>query len=556
MLTVLQIVGILLPLAACGLLLKSTLEGRETIRLMLSTIGCLIYSGGALLVMLSENISGARTALKMEYLGNAMFFVFFVTFLLAYLNAKIPWAVKALWSAFEVAAVGIYWNNTLRELFFGTYTYQQHPFYHVYTARLTPLVVCLIRNGILLAILAGLLLWTAVLFLRTNHRAERIRFLRIGLAEFAVITMLTLQLFVLPELDLLPVVAAISLLAVVISICNDRYYRVTDSGRKWLFSEMHDPFIMTDRNYCYLDSNEEAVKLFPELKSIRRGEAVPEGLQHLFETDEDISEYDGHYYERKLTELEDHGKQIGYALLLDDDSDQKEIRDILEELVEQKTRHIQKVQDSIITGMASVIDSRDDNTGGHIMRTSQVVRIFSQVLKNHMDEFGFDRTFLRNVEKAAPMHDIGKIAIRDELLLSERRFTEDERKRMSEHSAAGAKLLEKVLAEVDDPDFVRITINVAHYHHEAWDGSGYPDRLKGEEIPIEARIMALADVFDALMSKRSYKEEWSSDKTFEIIRQDTGVKFDPRLGKLFLSCRQELEEFYDRLHNENQHHDE
>jgi HD-GYP domain-containing protein (c-di-GMP phosphodiesterase class II) len=94
------------------------------------------------------------------------------------------------------------------------------------------------------------------------------------------------------------------------------------------------------------------------------------------------------------------------------------------------------------------------------------------------------------------------------------------------------------------------------HHHENFDGSGYPDRLKGEEIPIEARIMALADVFDALMSKRSYKEEWSSDKTFEIIRQDTGVKFDPRLGKLFLSCRQELEEFYDRLHNENQHHDE
>ena len=553
MLVILQIAGIVLSVAACGLLLKNQLESKESIRLLLSTIGCLIFGGGALLVMLSDNRDAALTAQKMEYLGNAMFFVFFVSFLIAYMRIGVPWILKVLWGAFEAGVVGIYWNNTFREMFFGTYVYQEHPVYKVLTAKLTPGIACFIRSGVLLAVLAALLICTAIFFLRTQHRAERHRFLRIELAEFAVITMLTLELFVFPELDLLPTVAGISLLAVVVSICTDRYYRVTDSGRKWLLSEMRDPFIMTDKDLCYLDSNEEAVKLFPELKRIKRGESVPEGLKQLFVTDEDITEYEGHYYERKLTQLEDKGRQIGFALLLDDDSDQKEIRDVLEELVEQKTRHIQKVQDSIITGMASVIDSRDDNTGGHIMRTSQVVRIFAQTLKKHTDEFGFDRAFLRNVEKAAPMHDIGKIAIRDELLLSEKRFNDEERQRMKAHSAEGAALLKKVLAEVDDPDFVRISINVAHYHHEAWDGSGYPDGLKGEEIPIEARIMALADVFDALMSRRSYKGAWSSDMTFDVIRKDTGVKFDPRLGKLFLSCRHELEEFYGRLHNDDGH---
>ena len=108
----------------------------------------------------------------------------------------------------------------------------------------------------------------------------------------------------------------------------------------------------------------------------------------------------------------------------------------------------------------------------------------------------------------------------------------------------GAEIVRKVLTNLQEEDFVQVAENVAHYHHEKYNGTGYPDGLKGEEIPIEARIMALADVYDALVSKRCYKDAYSYENAYSIIEQETGTHFDPVLAPIFLSCRQELEEYY------------
>ena len=143
------------------------------------------------------------------------------------------------------------------------------------------------------------------------------------------------------------------------------------------------------------------------------------------------------------------------------------------------------------------------------------------------------------------MHDLGKIAVPDAILQKPGKFTDEEYEKMKSHSAEGAKIVEEVLSEVDDLEFKKIAINVAHYHHEKWDGSGYPDHLHAEQIPLEARIMALADVFDALVSKRCYKESFSYDKAFQIIEESLGTHFDPILGKKFITCRNKLENLYD-----------
>ena len=142
------------------------------------------------------------------------------------------------------------------------------------------------------------------------------------------------------------------------------------------------------------------------------------------------------------------------------------------------------------------------------------------------------------------MHDLGKIAVDDAILRKPGKFTPEEYEKMKEHPAKGAVIVEKVLSNINADDFRRIAINVAHYHHEKWNGSGYPEGLKGEEIPLEARIMALADVFDALVSKRCYKEAQSFDEAFEIIKNDLGQHFDPVIGQIFIECRPQLEEYY------------
>ena len=142
------------------------------------------------------------------------------------------------------------------------------------------------------------------------------------------------------------------------------------------------------------------------------------------------------------------------------------------------------------------------------------------------------------------MHDLGKIAIDDRILRKPGRYTDEEYNEMKRHTTEGADIVKDILLGVEDDDFVEIARNVALYHHEKYNGKGYPTGTAGTDIPVEARIMALADVFDALVSKRCYKEAFSYDKAFEIIENDLGQHFDPELGKVFLQCRSELEEIY------------
>lgn len=212
--------------------------------------------------------------------------------------------------------------------------------------------------------------------------------------------------------------------------------------------------------------------------------------------------------------------------------------------LDEKNKKIQAIQNSIIKGMAVMVESRDNSTGGHISRTSDCVKVFVEKLVD--TEYGSTLTpeFCKAVIKAAPMHDLGKIAVDDAVLRKPGKFTDEEYEKMKAHSKEGARIVESVLSQSDDELFKSIAINVAHYHHEKWNGAGYPERIGGEDIPLEARIMALADVFDALVSKRCYKDSFTYDRAFQIIEESLGSHFDPSLGKLFIECRPELEKLY------------
>ena len=222
----------------------------------------------------------------------------------------------------------------------------------------------------------------------------------------------------------------------------------------------------------------------------------------------------------------------------------------LEQEVAAKTERIEVLQDKLILGMSDMIESRDSNTGGHVKRSSLAIRIFLDELRKHKEKYDIDEQFLKNIIKAAPMHDLGKIGVDDRILRKPGRFTDEEFEEMKTHSSKGAKIVGQILDGVDDSDFCKIAINLTHYHHEKWNGQGYPCGLKGTDIPIEARIMALADVFDALVSKRCYKAKMNFDDAFRIIEESLGSHFDPDLGEIFLKCRPQLEHFYIQMEEE------
>ena len=207
------------------------------------------------------------------------------------------------------------------------------------------------------------------------------------------------------------------------------------------------------------------------------------------------------------------------------------------------TKREKDMQNKLVLGMATMVEGRDNSTGGHIKRTSTVVAFIVEEI-NKDPSYHLENHFASNLIKAAPMHDLGKITVDDIVLRKPGKFTPEEYAIMKTHSEEGAKIVKNILDEFGDEDFERIAENVAHYHHERWDGNGYPEGLKGEEIPLEARIMAIADVYDALVSKRVYKDEFSFEDANKIIIDGMGKQFDPGLEKYYLLAREKIERYY------------
>lgn len=195
------------------------------------------------------------------------------------------------------------------------------------------------------------------------------------------------------------------------------------------------------------------------------------------------------------------------------------------------------MQSGIITMMAEIVENRDDNTGGHIRRTAGYVESIARELQKQ----GSYRDiltdgYINDIIVAAPLHDIGKIHISDAVLNKPGKLTQEEFEIMKTHTTAGQKLLEHAKEELGESGYLNTAVEMAAYHHEWWNGGGYPYGISGDEIPLCARIMAVADVFDALTSKRCYKDAMPLEKAYAIIREESGTHFDPVVAEAFLAA--------------------
>lgn len=193
------------------------------------------------------------------------------------------------------------------------------------------------------------------------------------------------------------------------------------------------------------------------------------------------------------------------------------------------------MQSGMITFMAEVVENRDDNTGGHIRRTADYVEQIAKELKRQgaYPDILSER-YMKDMIVAAPLHDIGKIHIPDAVLNKPGCLSDDEFAVMKTHTTAGEELLKRAREELGESGYLNTAVEMAAYHHEWWNGRGYPYGISGEEIPLCARIMAVADVFDALTSKRCYKDAMPLEKAYAIIREESGTHFDPVVAKAFL----------------------
>jgi putative two-component system response regulator len=220
----------------------------------------------------------------------------------------------------------------------------------------------------------------------------------------------------------------------------------------------------------------------------------------------------------------------------------KDKNEYLEEEVRRRMKELSAAQDVTIMAMASLAETRDSDTGNHIRRTQNYVKLLAKKLQSH-PRF---RQFLTedNIEllyKSAPLHDIGKVGIPDRILLKPGRFTPEEFEIMKTHTTLGRRAIEESEKQLDEPSsFLRLAREITYYHQEKWDCSGYPEGIGGDEIPISARLMALADVYDALICRRVYKEPMPHEKAVEIVKEGWGIHFDPDVVDAFMEIADEF----------------
>ena len=210
-------------------------------------------------------------------------------------------------------------------------------------------------------------------------------------------------------------------------------------------------------------------------------------------------------------------------------------QDYLEELVQERTHQLQSTQDVTIKIMATLAEYRDPGTVGHIRRTKEYLKILAEHLRDHPSYTHFlDDATIDLLYKSAPLHDIGKVGVPDYLLLKPGPLTPEEFEEMKRHCFYGLKAMEVAEKELGVHSFLSLAGEIAYSHHEKWDGSGYPQGLSGDAIPISGRLMALVDVYDALISKRVYKRPFGHEKAVEIIKAGKGYHFDPLMVEAFL----------------------
>lgn len=202
----------------------------------------------------------------------------------------------------------------------------------------------------------------------------------------------------------------------------------------------------------------------------------------------------------------------------------------------------------MVMGFATLVEERDDSTGGHIRRTSRYVELLARELqKRGCYKDILTKDYIQELMQAAPMHDIGKISVPDAILQKPGRLTDEEYEIMKTHAEEGGRIIKETFGNLADTQYLEVAYQVAAFHHERWNGRGYPSGLKETEIPLCARIMAVADVFDAIAEKRCYREAMPMEQCFEIIRNGRGTDFEPLLVDVFLDIRKQVEAVHDDI---------
>lgn len=543
------------------LLVISRFEGKKIhYYIVFVNILMLISSVGFLALSVSDDLSEAILAKKIGYIGGCFVPLVVMLIIFAAFNYEVNrWIVKALsiysfivyMMVLTIGYNGFYYTEVSLEIHKGaTVLEYEYGYGHAFFS--------VIIYGYLIA---------QILFLVRSIRKNKLASHK-NIWALMILTIINIVAYVLSarldfKFEIMPLLYVIDGWVLLYLHKRIMIYNIDDCVANSIENQDVYGYIIFDKKKRYIGSDDTAKKIMPSLLECRVDHPIDEALQlecvikwidNYCEGKEQDNyfEADKKHYQIKVRDMYFREKSFGYVVELQEDTDKWNYYHLLtnynaelERQVEEKTLHISNIQNQILVGMANIVENRDDNTGGHIKRTSDVIKILMDTIKRER-LLALSEQFYQDVIKAAPMHDLGKIAIDDKILRKPGKLTDEEFDVMKTHVIRSEEMVNSILIGVEEEHFIKVAVNIARSHHEKWNGSGYPDGLSGEAIPLEARIMAIADVYDALVSKRCYKEPMSFEKAFAVMMESMGSHFDPKLEVVFLKSREQLEEYYSK----------
>ncbi len=513
---------------------------------------------GHWLLGFSESTEGANVANKINYIGASFVPIFMFLALVDVCGVKIAWWIRLILISFCCIVLGLVMTVGFSPIYYETFNFVVTRGVGNYEATFgwghNIFNAVVMSSGVLDTILI-------IYALRLSVSIKNI----FAMFMTEMVTLSSFLLSRLLECDTLvmPIVYVVNQWLMLYICSNVKWYDIASSVYESMEDENTCAYISFSPKGVYLGCNSIAEKFFPEIKKNRVGSHLDSNskigiqlnyrLEELKSNDSLKSFHFGYAEKRFKSSVLRTSPVKRKTLFLFKIEDETEVRlyietvgknnSMLQKMLEKNRNVTQAIQKQMIMGMALMVDSRDGNTGGHIKRTSEVIKILVREMRSDASLKLSDR-FYDALVTATPMHDIGKIAIDDRVLRKPGKFTDEEFAEMKTHSEKGAFVIENLLTGMEDPYFVQLTKNVAYYHHERWDGRGYPKGLAGEDIPLEARVMSVADVYDALVSRRCYKDRLAFEDAYKIIVSGMGTQFDPFMLKYFTQCSEQLKQYY------------
>lgn len=534
----LQCISILVLLVEFGYIVRRW-SSRQHSLLLLFLISAAVNAIGYLFEMRANTPETAIMGTKFSYLGKPFVIFSMVLFVLDYCKVKFPkWIMRALFLVQGSISVLVFTNeyhmlfyksvNFVDEGLFPHLVLEHGIIYNLYTALLgiymmAIFVICLLR------------------YCQIKNRAEKRQLVSIiAMVVCADLGLLAFLADITMGYDTTELSTVIAVSILFVAIFKNNFLDTLEMAKDYVVDNLADGLLVLSNYEELIYTNVPAREIYPALGTEQYAEAVADIKKHC-EEHTNITVGDK-VYEVSSKELLQKDMSRGVMYLLSDITESYNYTVRLQEAVKEKTKEISQIQRSIIASFAYMVEARDGITGQHIKRTSAYVKIIAEALLKHPSyKDKVDENDVMLMIDAAPLHDIGKISIPDAILTKPGRLTDEEFGVIKTHPVAGADIIEGTLAEVEKNQYLSVARDMAYYHHEKWDGTGYPCGLKGEEIPLCARVMAIADVYDALRSERSYKEAFSKEIARQIIMESAGTHFDPMLVEVFMDNIEQIE---------------